>query len=228
MDLAGIKAVARDWLDDEVEPYLYPDDRLDLYANEAHVQACIRERALFDSVDASLCTIQLVEGQSLYPLHPAIIVVRRAEFRSSQPGVFPWTLRRTTFEQLDHEDRGWTMRRGSPEAMVQDLQRRQLRLSHIPGANPGSLHLTVWRKPLDDEALDTDSDEPLVSDLHHIDLAHWICYRAFLKKDGEANDPRRAAEHLAQFETAFGPAPTAAQLRALATDEAGEVRAYWY
>lgn len=228
MNLAEIIELSRDWLDDEEEPFLYPTPRLERYADEAQTEGCIRTRALFDSQDPDLCSIQLVAGQVLYPLNPAILVVRRAEYRPSQVGARPCVLRRTTFGQLDWEDSSWTTRTGKPEAIVQDLQQRTLRLSHIPPANPGTLQLTVWRKPLESEALETASDEPLLDTVSHMYLVHWVCYRAFLKMDGEARNGPLAAEHLAQFEQHFGPRPTAAQLRALATDDAGEVRPHWY
>jgi hypothetical protein len=228
MNRAEVIEQARDWLDDEVEPFLYPQERLERYADEGHTGACIRMRVPFDSQEPELCAIQLVAGQVEYPLHPAIIVVRRVEYRPAQAGAKPCVLRRTTFDQLDWEDPSWSTRTGRPEAIVQDMQRRMLRLSHIPRAEPGTLQLTVWRRPLECEGLRTDTAVPLFDEMHHLYLAHWICYRAFLKKDGEANDGPRAAEHLAQFEQHFGPMPDAARIRALSTDDAGEVRPHWF
>src|SRR5690606_15391055 len=103
------------------------------------------------------------------------------------------------------------------------------RINRIPTADSlGHLQLVVWRKPLDSEALERGSDEPVIGEEWHLPLAHWICYRAFLKKDSQTYDEKRAELHLGQFESTFGPRPTAAQLRALATDEAGEVEGHWF
>jgi hypothetical protein len=229
VDLRTILDQAREWLDDEVTPYLYDDTRLKRYANEAHEEACVRTRCLVESDRAAVCTITLVEGQGEYTLHPSIVLVRRAEYRPSLTGAARVPLRRTTSVQLDREDPSWTLRTGRPEAIVQDLQQRKLRLSHLPTADTlGTIQLTVWRRPLDAEQLTHERQSPLVDPIFHLKLAHWICYRALLTKDGEGNDSSRAGDHLSQFEAAFGPPITAARLRQLATDDAGETVGYFF
>jgi hypothetical protein len=229
MELREILDQARDWLDDEVEPYLYPTAKLIRYANEGHDEACLRLRSLVETTLPAICTIALVEGQAEYPLHESVVVVRRAEYRPAGAGQIRRPLVRTTTDMLDRADPNWTQRTGLPEAIVQDLQRRKLRLSHIPTTwSLGSLHLTVWRKPLASEYLTHLRQSPLFDSSFHLRLAHWVCYRAFLKKDGEARDSAAAADHLAQFEAAFGPAITAQRLQELAVDPTGEIVNYFF
>lgn len=225
-----IIAQAREWLDDEVASYLWSDDALHRYANEALDQACLRTRALIESALPDLCRIELVNGQPDYPLHPAVIVARRVAWHPPD-GRSPCPLRRVSWDTMDRQDAGWTTRTGRPEAVVQDVQRRILRLDCIPTRPEqlGELHLTVWRRVLPDERMDDAESVPSVlPDEQHLPLAHWICYRALLRQDVDARDARAAAEHLGQFEMAFGPMPTAAQIRALATDTAGDVAGHWF
>ena len=228
MNLDGIVAQAREWLDDEALPYLWTDESLIRWANEAQDEACLRTRFLVEDDSPAVCDIPLVVGQVSYPLHPSIIVARRVEYR--HPDRLPEVLRRTTTTWLDRNVGGhWTSHEGRPCAVVQDLRRRHLRLNRIPDASAlGMLRLTVWRRPLEAERLEVGSDEPVIDEAFHLKLAHWICHRAFLRKDSEAHDPQRAAEHLAIFEGEFGTKPSLHRLIALATDEAGEVESYWY
>lgn len=220
---------ARAWLDDEVEPFLYSSSRLLKYTDEAQTEACLRMRLKVDSTTAALCTITLVEGQRSYSLHEAIIVPRRVQYRPTDTTMRHEVLDRTTWDWLDNNDRHWQQLTGQPHRCVLDIEQRTLTLDREPTATTlGTLALTVLRRPLPEERLLTTSRAPIVPLEHRLWLAHWTCYRALLTKDGELGDEKRAAAHLTQFEQHFGPRPTAGQLRALATDDAGEITAYHY
>lgn len=231
MTLDDIVALSREWLDDEAEPFLYKQERLYFYASEAQDQFCLRSRCLIDSTTPSICEIPLVSGQASYKLHDSIVVARRIEYFPADTSCGSVVLRRTTFDQLDYEDAQWTSRTGQPDSVVQNLRARQLTLNAIPGdGDLGTLRLTVWRKPTASERLTVELDEPVISidEQFHPALAHWVCYRALLKKDAEANDDSRAGAHLDQFTQVAGPAPTFQQIVSLASDEAGEVRPYFF
>lgn len=229
MNLTELVLIARDWLDDENEPYLWGDDKLKRWANEAQEEACLRTRFLTDNATSEVCTITLVDGQAVYPLHPSIVVVRRFEYRQVGASL-PVLMGRTTTAWLDSHGCGeWTGLTGKPSRVAQDLRARNIRLDRIPTADDlGTINLNVWRRPLGSEQLEGGNDVPVIDSAFHIQLAHWICYRAFLKKDDEAYDGRRAADHLAQFEAAFGHKPTLQRLIELATDDSGESEPYWY
>lgn len=230
MDTADdIVAEARIMLDDRVEPYQWDDDDLLRWCNEAQFEACLRMRLLVDSTTAAVCSIPLVAGQTSYTLHRSIIVARRIEFQPVTSGSLAFPLKRTTTEALDRQDIHWTSRTGAPEAVVQDLQQRTLRIDRVPAAaDLGTLTLTVWRKPLDSEKLDFMAAEPVVPEEHRIPMAHWICARAFGVPDAELQDKDAEAKHYGLFEAHFGKRPSAHQLRSLATDDAGDVVAYHY
>lgn len=227
MNLSAIEQRARVWLDDLVEPYLFSSALLWSYGTEAQAEANLRARLLIDSQTAKVCNVAIAAGANTFTMHPSIIVIRRAEWQSSQAGQLPNTLKRQRFDVLDRQYPQWRSLSGEPTAIVQDLDERIVRLDRTPVV-AGTLRLTVWRRPLESEALELGSDDPVINDEHHPFLAHWLCHRALLQGDAETRNPDAAARHLADFTNHFGERPSVAQLKQLATDEAGEVEGYWY
>lgn len=227
MNLAEIVAQAREWLDDELEPYLWSTPAITRWANEAVDEYALRTRALVDSTTPEVCTITVVAGQAVYPLHPSIVVVRRFEYR--RPDVMPEVLTRRTTTYMDRNFGGnWTGMTGRPWIVIPDLQSRTFRLDRIPtAADVGTIHLQVWRKALASEKLEADEDEPPIDEAFHLKLVHWPCHRAYQKRDSEAYNANASADQLAQFTEAFGVRPTLQRLIELSTDDAGEVESYW-
>jgi hypothetical protein len=232
MNREAIRLQARDWLDDTVQPYLYTDAALNAYGDEGQREAVIRSRLLVDSTTPQWTQIAVVAGQVLYPLDDVVIVVRRASFASAD-GSSVWPLDRLTYDTLD-QHRGYDFYRRSnweietgprPRAIIQDLETRQFRLYPIPNAT-GTLRLTVLRWPSSEECLDSDGEEPIIPEHFHRALAHWICHRAFLKKDAETFDPGASDRHLSLFESAVGKRPSLKELKTMATDRFGETTSY--
>jgi len=229
MNLGEIEALARTYLDDEAGQELWSAAFLRGLGNEAQNEANLRARYLVESANPRVCQITLVAGQAEYSLHPAIIVARRFEFVPAQTGWQPITLRRTTFDALDHEDPHWTGFTGRPTAVVLDLQRGRFRLDRTPTVDTlGTIKLTAWRRPLDSELLEEPGDEPVIPADQHPELVHWILHKAYMRKDAETFDRDLSDRHLQTFEAYFGPRPTAAQIRAMATDHDGEIHSYFY
>lgn len=230
MNAGEVLLVARDWLDDAVGVEdLYADPQLMRYLDEAQVEAVLRTRRVVDSTTPEVCTITLVAGQRSYSLHEAVVVAQRVQYRPAEASQRFEVLDRKTTDWLDAYDRHWQNLTGRPHYCVQDIEQRTLTLNREPTASTlGTLALTVWRRPLDAERLLSPGRSPIIPLDDRMKLAHWVCYRAFSHKDSELNDPSRAADHLAQFSAHFGPRPSAAQIRALATDDAGESQAYFY
>lgn len=212
-ELGQILEDAREELDDEVAPYLWSDPVLTKRANEAVYEAALRTRCMVETERDDICQIQLVAGQASYDLHPSIVVIRRAVLASdrSEP------LCRTTTAALDGHCSSWATETGKPEFLVRDGQSRRLTVSPIPTEDE-ILYLTVWRTPTDDELMEDESDTPAIDPLFHDNLWHWVVFRALTRRDTEQANTKDADRHLAEFETAYGPRPTAAQLQALAID----------
>lgn len=226
---------ARRFLDDAVgesdnpdgSPNLWPDVELLQHLDEAQMEACLRTRALIDSMTAAVCTIPITAGVSQYALHEAIIVVQRFELRPIDT-TRSWTvLRRTNFDELDEHECNWRQRRGRPCAVVQDLDQRMLVLAAVPSEDY-TLHLTVWRHPLERQRIMRLGDPTLVRPEHAMALAHWVAYRGFSNMDAETTEPKKMSDHLALFTDTFGERPTVGQIKALATDNGNSVTEHWF
>lgn len=212
-ELGQLIVDCRDELDDSVEPYLWDDDYLTARLNDAVNEAAIRARLLVESTRSDICQIALVAGQAEYTLHPSIVVIRRASLASDRST----PLCRTTTSVLDGCSSTWRTETGTPEYVVRDGQTRSITVVPTPAADD-VLHLTVWRLPTEEEVMEDDSDEPVIDPMYHDKLFHWAVFRALTKRDVEQQSTRDADRHLTEFETTFGPRPTAAQLQVLATD----------
>ncbi len=213
----------REELDDDVEPYLWPDELLTKHLNEAVEEACIRARLLVESSRADICRVPLVPGKAEYALHPSIVVIRRAVLADGHGE----PLKRTTSTALDGVCRSWRTEAGPPEYLVRDQQARTIALSPIPDAATDLL-LTVWRVPAADELMEQDDDEPVIDAMHHRKLLHWACARAYMKKDVERSSPEDAALQMAVFEDYFGQRPTARALQQLSIDPATGTQPNWF
>lgn len=207
MNLGDLRAVVREMLDDQSEPYLWSDETLNRYLNNAVREACIRARLLKDDADSmpSLCQYPVTAGQPIIKLKREILVVRTGMLDGSCHKL--WAL---TGESMDRHCPTWqstTQQPGTPQYMVMDLAQKTLRL--YPTADvSGLLRIRAWRMPLDKELMATDAAEPVIALPDPEEFKHWVAHEAYLKKDSETFDATRSSTHLALFEQRFGSRPT--------------------
>ena len=206
-DLIG--HVRRD-LDDMVNnPYLYSDEELTGWLNQAVLEAAIRARLLKDDArtNPTMCALAVTAGQYDVAISDLIFVVRHAHMAAgSRP------LLRVTTKTLDRLEPGWDQLTpadiaGTPKYLVMDVSQGLVRL-HPPTAAADTLNIRVWRKPLEDEVLELPDDEPAVRITDPEALKHWALRCAYLVKDSELYDPERATQHEGIFEARFGKRPT--------------------
>ena len=197
MNLAQLRELARADLDDRVEPYLWSDEDLDEFANDAHIEAARRARLLRDSTTTAVARITLVPDQSLYSLHASVVRVDRARIEGrAEPLAF------VLLRDADRCLPGWEdYESATPTALIPDFQSGTIALVPAP-AEAGTLHLTVIRTPLAE--MNDDADEPEIPPHAHRALRHWMVFRAHLNPDSQKLDKKRAAEALALFEAEFG------------------------
>ncbi|MGB5832588.1 MAG: DUF6682 family protein [Thiohalocapsa sp.] len=173
---------------------------------EAERQACRRAdlRHIYDESTESVCSITLEADRRSYPLAPSVLRIEQVLHNGKQ-------LTHTTREELLACDPGWMVwPAGDPSSFF--IQARQLTLTRWPSVAAAAvpLLLSVYREPLWAEGLD-DADQvtvatPLEWPGEALPLVHWICYEAYQRNDEDTHNAGRAAEHLALFERAFGPA----------------------
>jgi hypothetical protein len=217
MERGELRQALRDRLDDNNVPPLWSDEEYNRALSEGVQQACIRARLLRESVDPELTRIELIEGQSLYTLHPQVLAISTAGLLVAKR---PCEL--TTQRQMDRDFPGYQVRgieAGSRDTyLVLDEQKGHVRVWPTPGApadplQPETLVLSVWRLPTEQESMDTDSDEPAVPVHQHIDLLDWAEHLLYLKADAETRDIGRSNEAASRFAAKFGELPTWRQIQ---------------
>lgn len=199
-------ALRRDVLDDAVEPFLYDDEALNGFFNDAVRQVCLRSRALVDST-SSLTQLAIASGERRIKLNKAILAVRFARLTDCD------ALEGITAKRLWKCEPGWdTSDAGTPSYWVPDYQDGYLYFDR-PVDQARTLKLSVWRMPTEAEVMEDDGDEPVIPEHWHMDLLDWVAYRAFSSKDSEQGDEKRAANHLAAFEAKVGRLPSMTEVR---------------
>lgn len=197
MTLAELRARFRREVFDTALPYLFSDEDVNIWINEAQDEACRRALLLVDS-KSSAARVSFAAGAIGFDLHPSVIFVRRAVLASTNIPLTP-IVSRTMDEQVP----GWEGSMAStPRAFIPDWQTNYLRL-WPPSVAANSAYMTVVRTPLDPMG---DSDEPEIRREYHAHLLDWAKFRAFSVPDSETYAPDKAAKHEAAFIKQFGEA----------------------
>lgn len=186
---------------------LWTDAELARFFGEAEEEAAIRKRLLYDDYTLAIVRIDVLAGQSSYPIDPRFFEVSKARLLNASTGRFLEDLYITTRDALDHECRYWRDERRRPELFIQDDTRIVL-----PGVvdRAYTLRIEGYRTPLVPITADSDvSIVPEIAAIHHRFLVHWVLHRAYSKPDSETLNPQKSAIALAAFEQYFGLRPDA-------------------
>jgi len=203
MNVAKLLEQFRTRADDKVSPYLWLDEDVIEWLNQAEQEAALRRRLIHDSSTAAVCRIDVTAGTAVYNLHTALYEIDHIAFLID--GETEWkTLKLASTGWLDHNLARWRDLSDTPLYAVQTDT--QLRLVPNPDAD-GTIRLECYRLPLADMA--TDDDTPEIHKAHHDKLVDWALYRAFSVPDSEGFDERRANEALIDFTAYFGHRPDA-------------------
>lgn len=195
---------------DRAEPYMWSDEDVADWLNDAQQHACIRARLLRED-SAGMCRIALEPGRQSYRLHPALYEIIHARIvpASGQARV----LRLVSRELLDDEHPHWREDTRPASMAVQDDTR--LRIVGAIAAGD-TLAMECYRLPL--RPMEDAQDEPEIHRAHHEHLLHWALHKAFSVVDGELFDPKRAAQAALEFAGYFGLMPDAGLRRETRTD----------
>lgn len=189
------------YLDDTAEPYLWGDDLLDGFIEEAQQEAAIRSRSLVDTQE-----LPLVAGQGSYTLAAATLDITR--FRVPGAG----SLERTSLEELD-ESGSWEQRQGRPTHFAftsTQFSGDGVLIAYPAPGSASTATLTIQRLPV---ALADDNSEPELPAHQHLFLLDWAAFRAFSLRDSDAEDQARATQHASAFADVFGDRLDATAMR---------------
>lgn len=218
MTLADLIAQFRVDCDDLVAPYLSSDLLVTGWLNEAEMEACIRASLIHDGTTPAVCSIAVTAGASVYPLHPAIIDITRADFVATGT-TEPVNLYLTDRVEQDRTRDGWRTRVDDPKEAFQNDTTFQL--GCIPSKN-GIVSLECYRLPLVDMVT-----TPEIGRIHHRHLVHWALHRCYSRPDAEVFNPNKAATALIDFTRVFGLRPDADYRRAFQANRPLFNKAVW-
>lgn len=205
-------------MQDTAEPYLWSDEEVIEFADDAENEAAERASLLRDTTTAEICEVDVVADTAAYLLDARIIRVERAKLDlGSVPlvlsstaamdrgaGVTPRDWRtQSLIWQSGAAGSGWEQRTGTPALALLDREGAQwnLRLMPIPVVDD-TLRLHVFRTPLVPMA--TADRSPEIQARLHIRLVDWMVHRAYSKQDSEAFDQSKADKAEAVFTRTFG------------------------
>lgn len=198
--------------------YLWTDQTLVTYINEAQRRFAVRGLVLRDGRTPEATQVTLVEGVDTYDLHPSVLAVISARMSTQQvdltrvghsllnayrPPSDTWldpsqftglpdgaTLAFTTDEELSFDDED-------------SLSSVVMRIYPKPAAAQDGqiIQLRVVRKPLERLTVNNPGARPEIPEDHHIEMLDWAAYLALRIVDDDAGAPKRAAEFAQAFES---------------------------
>lgn len=205
---------------DKAEPYLWEDDDVVQWLNEAQAEAAVRARLLLDDYTPEVTNIEVVAQKASYTLHAKLYEIVRIAFRGEDHRQQPLEL--VSREKLDRKAPEWrSMEAGEPRWAIQDETR--IRLVPMP-ARAGTVLLEGYRLPL--KAMVNKTDKPEIHEAHHPYLVHWALHRAFSMPDSDGFDPQRAQLSYEKFNSVFGMRPDADLRRTTRHDEPNAIVNY--
>ena len=197
--------------------YLWTDETLVTYINEAQRKFAAQGLVLRDGTTDEVTKITLVAGQSSYVLHDSVLAVISAKMATqdadlSRVGHAVLAAYRAPTDSWVDPATFQALPAGAPLAYSTDeglqsvdsdsLSQITLRIHPTPSAaqDGNILRLRVVRKPLDKLAIGSPSASPEIPEDYHIEMLDWAAYLALRIVDDDAGSPKRAADFKATFE----------------------------
>lgn len=185
---------------DKVQPYLFADEDVIDWLNDAQRQACIRGRLLREDANPAVCEIALTPGQRTYPLHKSVYEIINARIVPVSGRSRPVFL--ASREWMDENMPDWRDEQGQAEFAIQDDT--SIRVVGVITTGD-KLVIECYRTPL--KMLANDTDKPEIHEAHHEYLIQWALHKAFSVVDADTFDPQRSDRSEAAFTNYFGRMP---------------------
>ena len=193
MDVVDLLARFRSDVRDTVQPYLWSDEEVLSYIDEAQNEFCRLTGGLADAT-SFVTRVAVTTGEAFVDISPLILKIRAIFAEDGKP------IELKNFEDLEFSDSGGTELfadiPGTVRSAVLGMEPNKLKLINTPEADQ-TINLIVYRLPL--EAIEDTSSDLEVASQHHISLLLWARRLAHMKADAETYDRGRAQ----QFEQEF-------------------------
>ena len=197
--------------------YLWTDTTLVTYINEAQRRFAVQGLVLRDGTNDDVTKVELVEGQTIYPLHESVLAVLSAKPETGDADLqrvghcFLNAYRQPTESWVEPATYN-ALQPGSPLAFSTDealsvddfdsVSRVQLRVYPEPSASEDGdfLRLRVIRKPIERLVAGNLAATPEIPEDHHIEMLDYAAYLALRIADDDGGDWKRAEKFRQDFE----------------------------
>lgn len=225
MNLSELITEFRTLAFDKVEPYLFDDDSVIGWLNEAVTEACIRGRLLHECDNNEICQIPLNQGQSKYSTHPQLYEITHASITlPSINGGQRTPVCLVSFEEMTSSDKDWRYDEPYHNKTIHLIQHdTYVRLSYPPD-DDGMLYLEGYRLP---NLMKNDDDVPELHLAHHAHLLDWTLHKAFGIPDSEVFDLNKSQLAEMRFTDYFGIRPDSDLRRITRHDVPHTVKPFW-
>lgn len=172
---------------DRYIPYLWTDDEVLIFMNEAQNEFCRLTEGISDATTAEVVEVQVSTGELFSDVHPSILSFRQATLESTGKKL----------NIVNHTDvTSWVVSEGDVSDMIIGMERNKVRWGRTPVVDD-QVNLLVFRLPL--EQLTASSTELEVDVLHHASLVYWMQHMAYMKPDTETFDKKASDRAKANF-----------------------------
>ncbi len=208
---------------DNEQPYLFADEDITDWLNDAVKESAIRGRLIHDSTTTGVCTISTQPNVSIYALHESLYEIDSLHWLSSDNPYKANGLKLVSQEDMADIWHDWRTRDyATPEYAIQHDTNIRL----VPAPNTaGVIALEGYRTPLVPMLLDT--DRPEINIIHHEYLIQWALHKGFGIPDSEVFDMNRSALAEQEFTDYFGQRPDSDLRRITREDVPHVVKPFW-
>jgi hypothetical protein len=193
-----LKDYFRTQVRDDVAPYLWSDEELYVYMNEAQRSFVRRTGGIFD-ITSEATEVSVTENEAYSDLHPSILHIRKALLDDRDLMLVNLADAQSASAQDDFLSSfmpAVSNQPGTVTRMVIGEERNKCRWISIPDAD-ATVRLAIARLPLDD--LTADGQELEVAPEHHVPLIDGMMALAYLKQDADTFNPKAAEEGAVRF-----------------------------
>lgn len=200
MTPSELLALFRREVDDLVEPYLWSDEDVYTYLNDAQ-DVFVRLIGGIADRRSTMTKVSYKTGDQFKKYDERILRIK---------GAFDEQNNILTVRNLDNfesvymeDDYGLRVnagledgRTGNIRYLITDVESNEFQFYPLPD-HDGYIRLYVYRRPLED--ITGAGSELEIPSYHHLNLLNWVKYRAYMKQDVESFDGTKATEFRAAF-----------------------------
>ena len=192
MNSSELLSLFRSEMVDEVEPFLWSDENIFGYEDDAQKMFCRNTDGIADATTVAVTKIDVVPDNSWLNLHASILKIRKVT--RSDTGL---TVELLNQEDMDLRNMHFDSTKGPVKALITGMEGHKIRVWPI-SSETISLLLTVFRLPLN--KITDDGDQTFeVDEEHHRHLLMWCKHLAYMKQDAETFDKSKAKDFEERF-----------------------------